>query len=131
MMSKYILSRPLFTLMKNESILLNSIRYKTTSPFNSSRGTDQTTTSKKQDWKPIKRVSRTTMDKIRTLNKMKPDVYNAVTLATEFKLSTEAVKRILKSKFQPSMTIAERQEKNRYAAMGLRRLAFKESNKKT
>ncbi|CAO3624176.1 unnamed protein product [Cunninghamella echinulata] len=70
------------------------------------------------------------MEKIRTLNKLKPDQYNAVTLATEFKISTEAVRRILKSNFRPDTNIATRQEKNRYAAMGLRKLEFKNPKRK-
>ncbi|KAF7727451.1 Required for respiratory growth protein 9 mitochondrial [Apophysomyces ossiformis] len=73
-------------------------------------------------WKPIKRVSRTTMEKIRTLRHMYPDVYNTVRLSAEFKISTEAVARILKSKFRPTPDIQQRQERNRYAAMGQRRL---------
>ncbi|KAI8086468.1 uncharacterized protein BX664DRAFT_335874 [Halteromyces radiatus] len=72
-------------------------------------------------WKPTKRVSRVTMEKIRSLAAMYPDHYNTVSLATEFKISPEAVKRILKSKFQPDILTAERQEKNRYAAMGIRK----------
>ncbi|ORZ21629.1 hypothetical protein BCR42DRAFT_407961 [Absidia repens] len=50
-----------------------------------------------------------------------PDHYNSVSLATEFRISPEAVKRILKSKFRPEPIIADRQEKNRYAAMGVRK----------
>ncbi|KAG0165868.1 hypothetical protein DFQ28_008188, partial [Apophysomyces sp. BC1034] len=51
-----------------------------------------------------------------------PDVYNSVRLSAEFKISPEAVARILKSKFRPTNEIAQRQERNRYAAMGQRKL---------
>ncbi|SAM04978.1 hypothetical protein [Absidia glauca] len=74
-----------------------------------------------QPWQPTKRVSRTTMEKIRSLAASYPGHYNSVSLAAEFRISPEAVKRILKSKFRPEPSIADRQEKNRYAAMGVRK----------
>ncbi|CAO3672039.1 unnamed protein product [Rhizopus stolonifer] len=79
-------------------------------------------------WQPKKRVSRETMEKIRTLASTQPD-YNTVTIAQEYKLSVEAVRRILKSKYQPNAKNAERQEKNRYKAMGERQAAFKKTEK--
>ncbi|KAI8875810.1 hypothetical protein K501DRAFT_201854, partial [Backusella circina FSU 941] len=62
-------------------------------------------------WIPKKRVSRMTMDKIRALNASQPDIFNTVKLSEEFKLSVEAIRRILKSKYQPTPENAERQEK--------------------
>ncbi|KAI9025092.1 hypothetical protein CLU79DRAFT_97271 [Phycomyces nitens] len=77
-------------------------------------------------WKPKKRISRETMEKIRDLASSNPGLYNTKSLSTEFKISPEAVKRILKSKFRPSSEVAKRQESNRYQAMGERREKLKE-----
>lgn len=53
-------------------------------------------------------------------------MYDVVKLSKEFTLSVEGVRRILKSKYVPSnQEDAERQEKNRYEAMGERRKEFK------
>ncbi|KAI8640684.1 hypothetical protein BD408DRAFT_403915 [Parasitella parasitica] len=65
------------------------------------------------------------MEKIRTLAASQPEVYNTVSLSKEFKLSVEAVRRILKSNYVPQEQDAERQESNRYRAMGDRRKEFK------
>lgn len=81
-------------------------------------------------WSPKKRVSRETMEKIRALAFRQPDVYDSIKLSQEFKLSVEAIRRILKSKYQPTFKDAERQEKNRYKAMGERKEAFKRLGRK-
>ena len=96
-------------------------------------------------WSPKKRVSRETMEKIRALAfrvkrmnekvhvltpMQQPDVYDSIKLSQEFKLSVEAIRRILKSKYQPTFKDAERQEKNRYKAMGERKDAFKRLGRK-
>ncbi|KAI8088029.1 uncharacterized protein B0P05DRAFT_531179 [Gilbertella persicaria] len=83
------------------------------------------TTKSNEQWIPKKRVSRPTMEKMRTLAALQPEVYNSVKLSQEFKVSVEAVKRILKSKYVPKPRDAERQERNRYEAMGERRKQFK------
>ncbi|CEP13359.1 hypothetical protein [Parasitella parasitica] len=92
--------------------------------FSSEIGTPATATS---NWAPKKRVSRPTMEKIRALAASQPGVYNTVTLSTEFKLSVEAVRRILKSNYVPKEQDAERQETNRYKAMGERRTELKKT----
>ncbi|KAI8366237.1 hypothetical protein BD560DRAFT_401051 [Blakeslea trispora] len=79
-------------------------------------------------WMPKKRVSRPTMEKIRLLAALQPHTYNTARISQEFKLSVEAVGRILKSKYTPTPKDAERQEKNRFEAMRRRRELFK-SNK--
>ncbi|KAG2190540.1 hypothetical protein INT46_010702 [Mucor plumbeus] len=79
------------------------------------------------NWAPKKRVSRPTMEKIRALAASQPEVYNVVTLSREFKLSVEGVRRILKSRYIPKAQDGERQEKNRYEAMGERRKEFKKT----
>ncbi|KAI8375403.1 hypothetical protein EDC96DRAFT_497097 [Choanephora cucurbitarum] len=84
-----------------------------------------TTKPTSERWLPKKRVSRPTMDKIRLLAALQPSIYNPVRISQEFKLSVEAVKRILKSKYLPTQKDAERQEKNRFEAMRHRREQFK------
>ncbi|KAI8331020.1 hypothetical protein BC941DRAFT_439574 [Chlamydoabsidia padenii] len=104
-----------------------NVRTITTKPPRLAKTTFEATTKNEgqhrnqQPWQPIKRVSRVTMEKIRTLAALHPEHYNSVSLAAEFRISPEAVKRILKSKFRPDPVIADRQEKNRYAAMGVRK----------
>ncbi|KAK4521894.1 D-3-phosphoglycerate dehydrogenase 2 [Mucor velutinosus] len=84
-------------------------------------------TAAASNWAPKKRVSRPTMEKIRALAATQPEVYNAVTLSKEFKLSVEGIRRILKSKYVPEAQDGERQERNRYEAMGERRKEFKKT----
>ncbi|KAL9557862.1 hypothetical protein MBANPS3_001171 [Mucor bainieri] len=86
-----------------------------------------TPTGAASNWAPKKRVSRPTMEKIRALAATQPEVYNVVTLSKEFKLSVEGVRRILKSKYVPEGQDGERQERNRYEAMGERRKEFKKT----
>ncbi|KAK8183918.1 hypothetical protein BC567DRAFT_150490, partial [Phyllosticta citribraziliensis] len=53
-------------------------------------------------WRPAKRVSPDAVLGIRELHKSDPATFNTEILADRFKISKEAVRRILKSKFQPS-----------------------------
>lgn len=53
-------------------------------------------------WKPRKRLSPDALAGIRALNAQFPDVYTTQALADKFEMSAEAVRRILKSKWQPS-----------------------------
>ncbi|KAJ1910555.1 hypothetical protein H4219_006182 [Mycoemilia scoparia] len=53
-------------------------------------------------WEPKKRVARSTMDKIRFLHNEMPEIWTISKLSGQFKISFEAVRRILKSKFVPS-----------------------------
>ncbi|KAK7518746.1 hypothetical protein IWZ03DRAFT_286713, partial [Phyllosticta citriasiana] len=53
-------------------------------------------------WRPAKRVSPDAVIGIRELHKTDPQAFNTSVLANRFKISSEAVRRILKSKFQPS-----------------------------
>ncbi|PHZ07896.1 uncharacterized protein RHIMIDRAFT_242245 [Rhizopus microsporus ATCC 52813] len=82
----------------------------------------------KPNWLPKKRVSRETMEKIRRCA-LQPD-YNITKLSQEFKISGEAIRRILKSNYQPTPEDAKRQEKNRYKAMGERQRAFRTLGRK-
>ncbi|KAJ4297713.1 Required for respiratory growth protein 9 mitochondrial [Kalmusia sp. IMI 367209] len=53
-------------------------------------------------WNPRKKLSPDTMEGIRHLNKTQPDRFTTPVLAQHFKVSPEAIKRILKSKWRPS-----------------------------
>ncbi|KAJ5407756.1 Required for respiratory growth protein 9 [Penicillium cosmopolitanum] len=53
-------------------------------------------------WNPAKRLSPDALDGIRHLNTTAPDRFTTAVLAEEFKVSPEAIRRILKSKWRPS-----------------------------
>lgn len=53
-------------------------------------------------WIPRKRLSPDTLDGIRTLHAQYPSKYTTPVLASQFKVSPEAIRRILKSKWRPS-----------------------------
>ena len=53
-------------------------------------------------WIPRKRLSPDTLDGIRTLHAQYPTKYTTPVLASQFKVSPEAIRRILKSKWRPS-----------------------------
>ncbi|KAL4803580.1 required for respiratory growth protein 9, mitochondrial [Aspergillus unguis] len=55
-----------------------------------------------QGWAPIKKLSPDAMDGIRHLHHVSPDQFTTAVLAEEFKVSPEAIRRILKSKWRPS-----------------------------
>lgn len=63
-------------------------------------------------WNPRKRLSPDAMLGIRMLHKQFPDEYTTPVLAEKFKVSPEAIRRILKSKWEPDPeTEQERQER--------------------
>ncbi|KAF8183162.1 hypothetical protein BJ912DRAFT_853725 [Pholiota molesta] len=53
-------------------------------------------------WSPPRKLSRQAMDALRDLHRADPDQFRAPVLADRFKISPEAVRRILKSKWAPS-----------------------------
>ncbi|KEF58370.1 uncharacterized protein A1O9_06296 [Exophiala aquamarina CBS 119918] len=57
---------------------------------------------KDEGWKPRKRLSPDTLDGIRALHEQDPERYSTPALSEHFKISPEAIRRILKSKFRPS-----------------------------
>lgn len=69
--------------------------------------------AQKGPWIPIKRISRASMDEIRSLAEKNPKLYTIPKLSAKFKISYEAVKRILKSKFKPTPEIIAHQEERR------------------
>ena len=83
-----------------------------------------------EGWNPRKKLSPDTIDGIRALNQQYPDKYPSPVLAEKFKVSPEAIRRILKSKWRPSPEkAAERRERwarrhdriwDQQAAIGLR-----------
>ncbi|GAA5960047.1 hypothetical protein JCM3765_006146 [Sporobolomyces pararoseus] len=63
-----------------------------------------------QGWAPPKRISREAMDLLRTLHKVDPNVNSVPVLAQRFKISPEAVRRVLKSRFELSRGEREKRE---------------------
>lgn len=55
-----------------------------------------------EGWNPPKKLSPDALDGIRQLHAMAPDRFTTPVLAAEFKVSPEAIRRILKSKWQAS-----------------------------
>ncbi|KAL1954391.1 hypothetical protein VTO42DRAFT_1206 [Malbranchea cinnamomea] len=84
----------------------------------------------KDGWNPKKRLSPDAMEGVRYLHKMDPERFSTPVLAEHFKVSPEAIRRILKSKWRPSEEEAKkRQERwerrearvwNQLAELGLR-----------
>ena len=70
-------------------------------------------------WAPRKKLSPEDMDKVRDLHAQDPTLYSTANLAEDFKVSPEAIRRILKSKWKPSPEEAE-QRKQRWARRGER-----------
>lgn len=58
-------------------------------------------------WDPPKRLSRDNMDRLRAMHRSDPDKFATPVLADEFRISVEAVRRILKSRFEPTAERAE------------------------
>lgn len=55
-----------------------------------------------EGWQPPKKLTRDAMQSLRTLHELSPDVYTTPVLADKFKISPEAVRRILRSRWTPS-----------------------------
>lgn len=53
-------------------------------------------------WNPPRKLSRDAMDGLRALHLHNPEQFNTPALAAKFRISPEAVRRILKSKWHPS-----------------------------
>lgn len=60
-----------------------------------------------QNWNPRKRISPDALAGIRALHAKSPDVFSTAVLAEHFKVTPEAIRRILKSKWQPTEEEAE------------------------
>ncbi|KAI8969400.1 hypothetical protein BD414DRAFT_428661 [Trametes punicea] len=62
-------------------------------------------------WAPPRKISREAMDSLRSLHMLDPRTFSTPVLAERFRISKEAVRRILKSKWEPT-----REERARLAA---------------
>ena len=62
-------------------------------------------------WNPQKKLSPDAVDGIRHLHAMKPNEFTTPVLADQFKVSPEAIRRILKSNWRPSETEMENRRK--------------------
>ncbi|SGY44443.1 BQ5605_C001g00158 [Microbotryum silenes-dioicae] len=72
-------------------------------------------------WAPPKRISREAMDLVRTMHASDPIRYSTRVLSDHFKISPEAVRRILKSRFSLDVEERERREKKRKEVKALER----------
>lgn len=63
-----------------------------------------------EGWHPRKKLPPDYLDTIRHLHATKPDVWTTPVLADQFKVSPEAIRRILKSKWKPTEEERERRE---------------------
>lgn len=61
-------------------------------------------------WQPTKRLSWHQIDHLRSLRKSQPEEWSLSKLSRSFGISIPAVSKILKSKFQPTEEIRERQD---------------------
>ncbi|CCL99605.1 uncharacterized protein FIBRA_01623 [Fibroporia radiculosa] len=70
-----------------------------------------------EGWAPTRKLSRQAMDGLRSMHAMHPEIFTTPVLAEKFKISAEAVRRILKSKWEPTREerarFAERERRNR------------------
>ncbi|GAA5860485.1 hypothetical protein JCM1840_000272 [Sporobolomyces johnsonii] len=66
-----------------------------------------------EGWAPPKRISREAMDLVRELHRAAPEIHTVPVLADKFKISPEAVRRILKSRFELPREEREKREKKR------------------
>ncbi|GAA6015310.1 hypothetical protein JCM10207_008944 [Rhodosporidiobolus poonsookiae] len=67
-------------------------------------------------WAPPKRLSREAMDLVRSLARADPAQYTTAALAERFRISPEAVRRILKSRWEMGGEERERRERRRREA---------------
>lgn len=76
-------------------------------PQKSSKGSIKS----QKNWQPFKILSREAQEGLRILHSNDPEKWNRKELAETFKMSVESVRRILRSKWQPSPAIKSRQNR--------------------
>lgn len=82
-----------------------------------------------EGWRPPKRLSPDALDGIRVLHQQFPDMYTTAALAKKFEVSPEAIRRILRAKWEPTAEEDESRQKRwfnrgvsvwqRYAELGM------------
>ncbi|KAF5379197.1 hypothetical protein D9615_005904 [Tricholomella constricta] len=76
-------------------------------------------------WAPPRKLSREAMEGMRQMHRLDPEKFTTPVLAEKFKVSPEAVRRILKSKWEPPrekrLKLAEREREERSAYFKLNR----------
>ncbi|GLB42332.1 putative neugrin [Lyophyllum shimeji] len=76
-------------------------------------------------WAPPRKLSREAMEGVRQMHRLDPEKFTTPVLAEKFKISPEAVRRILKSKWEPPrekrLKLAERERQERAAYFELNR----------
>jgi len=70
-----------------------------------------------EGWAPPRKVSREAMEGMRQMHRLEPERFSTAVLAEKFRVSPEAVRRILKSRWEPPrekrLKIAKRERKER------------------
>ncbi|KAL5522757.1 hypothetical protein ACEPAG_8775 [Sanghuangporus baumii] len=80
-----------------------------------------------EGWNPPRKLSREAMEGLRTLHRHDPETFSTPVLAERFRISPEAVRRILKSKWSPNKEEKanklerERERKQEYIAKRIER----------
>ncbi|KAH9478668.1 Required for respiratory growth protein 9, mitochondrial [Psilocybe cubensis] len=78
-----------------------------------------------EGWAPPRKLSREAMDALRQLHHVQPETFTTAVLADKFKISPEAVRRILKSKWEPTAEkrtqLAIRERRQRQAIIDARK----------
>lgn len=82
-----------------------------------------------EGWRPPKRLSPDALEGIRVLHKQFPDMYTTEALADKFEVSPEAIRRILRAKWEPTAEEEEDRQRRwfnrgvsvwqRYAELGM------------
>lgn len=79
-----------------------------------------------EGWSPPRKLSRPAMEGLRIMHAQHPEVFTTPVLAEKFRISPEAVRRILKSKWEPTREqrtkLAQRAERERREYIAQRRL---------
>lgn len=70
-------------------------------------------------WNPPKKISRPSMTLLRTLHKTDPAQFSLPVLSQKFKISPEAVRRILRSKWEPDRATSEKLQASAETATSL------------
>lgn len=84
-----------------------------------------------EGWNPTRKLSRDAMDGLRSIHAFDSDTFSCAVLADKFQISPEAVRRILRSKWEPSREkrsrLAERERRSREDWIARKRQEEKDS----